>query len=145
MGTGEKFRFEPTVFGAALRYPVMVLAVALIISAGAAGYTLVVPGTFQARASVTVPEQVSLRNDDGAGSLDAQVLLLQSQDVAARAGSIANSTLGVEMLTARDFSESDGSLEITPPSGADPGTYGASTITVAFTWPNAKIAQVGVN
>jgi Mrp family chromosome partitioning ATPase len=58
---------------------------------------------------------------------------------------IADRTLGRDVLSARDFSGDGKSLEITPPDKASPGTYGASTITVTFTWSDPRVAQLGAN
>ena len=77
--------------------------------------------------------------------LDSQVLLLQSQEVAERAARIANAALNANVLSARDFSGEGKSLEITPPEGATPGSYGSSIVAVSFTWPSARVAQVGTN
>jgi uncharacterized protein involved in exopolysaccharide biosynthesis len=143
--TIEQMRSEPTVFGAVRRYRMMVVAVALITAAIAVGYTLVAPETYRASASLTVPQQVSLQSQGTEQYLDSQILLLQSQDVAQRAVRIANAALGSSRLAVSDFYGEYKSLEITPPDKATPGTYGASTITVSFTWSDARIAEVGAN
>ena len=73
------------------------------------------------------------------------MLLLQSQDVAQRAASIANSDLGGNVLTAGDFIGAGSKLVIAPPVTATPGGYGASIVALSFSWPDARVAQVGVN
>jgi Mrp family chromosome partitioning ATPase/capsular polysaccharide biosynthesis protein len=142
----EEGRFEPTVVGAVRRYRIMVLVIALLTAASAVGYTLVVPELYLARATVTVP-QTSLSEEEASDQyLDSQVLLLQSQEVADRAARIANATLNQNVLSARDLSAGEGkSLEIKAPEGASPGSYGASIVAVSFTWPSARVAQVGAN
>ena len=141
----EPFRFEPTVFGAVRRYWAMVLAVAFVAMAAAIGYSLKQPKIYEAQASVTVPQPVSLQGQTPAQYFDSQVLLLQSQDVAQRAVSIADGALRSKLLDASDFSGSGSSLVITPPTTATPGGYGASIIMVSFKSPSATIAQVGAN
>jgi Mrp family chromosome partitioning ATPase len=143
-----RFRFEPTVFGAVHRYRIMVLAIALMTAAAVVGYTLLVPSMYRASAVLTVPQPLMLREPVDQGSeqyLDSQMILLQSQDVAQRAVLIANAALGSNRLAAQDFSGEYKSLEIIPPDKATPGTYGAATITMSFTWPSARIAMVGAN
>ena len=117
----ESARFEPTVFGAVRRYRIMVLAFALVAMVAAVGYTRYVGKTYRAKASVTVPVPQSLQGQNPAQYLDSQVLLLQSPAVAQRAASIADATLQSNILSARDFSASGGSLSITPPAGAAAG------------------------
>jgi Mrp family chromosome partitioning ATPase len=145
--SAEPFRFEPTVFGAMRRYRTMVLVVAVLVMAAAIGYTLKQPKMYRAQASVTVPQQISLQGQqvDPSQYLDSQVLLLQSQDVAQRAAAIANARLRGNRLAADNFFGADSSLQIVPPTTATPGSYGASIVAVSFTWPSARIAQVGAN
>jgi Mrp family chromosome partitioning ATPase/capsular polysaccharide biosynthesis protein len=143
--TIEEGPFEPTVLGAVRRYRIMVLVIALLTAASAAGYTLVVPEVYRAQATVTVP-QTSLSEEEASDQyLDSQVLLLQSEEVADRAARIANATLNQNVLSARDLSGEGKSLEIKAPEGASPGSYGASIVAVSFTWPSARVAQVGAN
>ena len=144
--SAEPFRFEPTVFGAVRRYLIMVIAIAVATTAAAIGYTLMQPKMYRAQASVTVPLPLSLlaQHADPGQYLDSQVVLLQSQSTAQQAVGIANSALGSHALTAGDFSASGGSLEITPPTSATAGNYGASIIGVSFTGPSARVAQVGL-
>jgi Mrp family chromosome partitioning ATPase len=123
----------------------MVVAVALLTAAAAVGYTLMSPEIYRASASVTVPPELSIEGQASEQYLDSQVLLLESQDVAERAADIANRELGGEVLTTADFSGDGKSLEIIPPEGANPGSYGANTIDVAFTWPSNVVAQAGAN
>jgi Mrp family chromosome partitioning ATPase len=143
----EPSRFEPTVFGAVRRYSTLVVAVTLAAAVLAAGYTLLQPKVYQAQANITVPQPVPLQTPQGDPGqyLDSQALLLQSDGVARRAASIANGTLGGNTLTPADFSAVDGSLVVTPPTTATAGSYGATIIGVAFTGPNVRIAQVGLN
>jgi Mrp family chromosome partitioning ATPase/capsular polysaccharide biosynthesis protein len=141
----EDGRFEPTVVGAVRRYRIMVLVIAALTAASAVGYTLVVPEVYLAQATVTVP-QTSLSEEEASDQyLDSQVLLLKSQEVADRAARIANATLNQNVLSARDLSGEGKSLEIKAPEGASPGSYGASIVTVSFTWPSSRVAQVGAN
>jgi len=141
----NQFRFEPTVFGAVRRYRVMVVAIALLSTVVAVGYTLVMPEQFRADASLTVPPPLAVKDQGSNEYLDGQVLLLQSVDVAQRAAAIANRTLGAQTLSLDDFTGDAKSLQVTPPDKATSGTYGASTITVAFTRSDARIAQTGAN
>src|SRR5215211_993031 len=136
-------RFEPTVVGAVRRYPIMVLVIALLTTAAAVGYTFVEPEIYRARAAVTVPQTSMSEEEPIEHYLDSQVLLMQSEDVADRAASIANAELNENVLSARDFSGESKSLEIKAPEGE--GSYGSSIITVSFTWPSARVAQVGTN
>ncbi|HZO65641.1 MAG TPA: Wzz/FepE/Etk N-terminal domain-containing protein [Kribbellaceae bacterium] len=138
-------RFEPTVFGAVRRYRIMVFVIALLTAATAAGYALVEPANYRAHATVTVPQTSLSQGEARDQYLDSQVLLLQSQEVAERAARIANAALNANVLSARDFSGEGKSLEITPPEGATPGSYGSSIVAVSFTWPSARVAQVGTN
>ncbi len=140
----DPYRFEPTVFGAVRRYRVMVLAVGILVMLLAVAYAAKQPKVYQAEANLTVPVPVSAQNDS-AEYLDSQVLLLQSQDVAQRAASIANSQLGSNSLNASAFSGGGGSLAVTPPSTAAPGGYGASIIAVSFKGASPEIVQVGLN
>lgn len=142
---GRMFRFEPTVFGAVRRYRTMVLAITVLAMAVAVGYSLMQGKTYQAQASITVPRQVSLQGQDTAQYLDSQVLLLRSPELAAEAASIANAALHGQHLSAGNFYGSSSALEITPPTGASPGAYGASIIGISFTWPSPRTAQVGVD
>ncbi len=138
-------RFEPTVFGAVRRYRIMVFVIAFLTSATAAGYAFVQPANYRAHATVTVPQTSLSQGEARDQYLDSQVLLLQSQEVAERAARIANAALNANVLSARDFSGEGKSLEITPPEGATPGSYGSSIVAVSFTWPSARVAQVGTN
>jgi Mrp family chromosome partitioning ATPase len=143
--TEQQLRVEPTVFGAVRRYGFMVLAVTLMTAAVAVGFTLQQPELYRATATVSVPQPLLSEGQASEQYLDSQVLLLQSQDAAERAVGIANGSLADRFLAVDDFSGADKSVEITPPEGAQPGSYGATIITVSFTWPDAKIAQVGAN
>lgn len=141
----ERFRFEPTVFAAVRRYPAMVLAIVLATVVVAVGITVAQTEKFRAQATVTVPLPMSSQDQAGDQYLDSQVLLLQSPEVAERAAGIANGVLGRQVLTEGDFKGEDTALEITPPEATTPGTYGANIVTVAFTWPDAQVAQTGAN
>jgi Mrp family chromosome partitioning ATPase len=143
--SAEGFGQEPTVFGAMRRHRMMVVVVVLITIAVSVGYTLVVPELYRASARATVPLPVSMSGDQADQYLDSQVLLLRSAEVAERAARIANDGLGEPVLQAGDFIGEQSSLAITPPEGANPGSFGANTIAVAFTWPGARVAQVGAN
>ncbi len=137
-------RFEPTVFSAARRYRVIVVALAILAMVAAAGYSLHQPKIYQAEADVTVPLPASSQTDPGQ-YLDSQVLLLESQGVAQQAANIANSELGPNRLNTSDFYGSDASLRVLPPATASPGSYGASIVTVAFKGLSPEIAQVGLS
>ncbi len=137
--------FEPTVFGAVRRFPIMVVVIALFAAAAALGYSLAVPEVYRAHATVTVPKTTLSQGEAGDQFLDSQVLLLQSREVAELAAQIANEALDFTMLSASDFSGEAASLEITPPKGATPGSFGSSIIAVSFTGPSARVAQVSSN
>lgn len=144
----EPPRFEQTVFGAVGRYRFMVVAVAVLVTAIAVGYSLGQPKVYRAQANITVPQQVSLQGQqvDSGQYLDSQVISLQSQTVAQLAVSIANAELHSQSLSLADFYGSRSSLEITPPLAADvPGAYGATVIGVSFAASTAQVAQVGTN
>jgi hypothetical protein len=145
--SADPFRFEPTVVSAMRRYRVMVIAVAVLVTAAAIGYTLKQPKTYRGEASVTVPQQASSQTQQSNPGqyLDSQVLLLQSQVVARRAAIIANSVLGSHLLATSDFFGPSSTLEVIPPTTTTPGGYGATIVGVSFAWPNARIAQVGTN
>lgn len=147
VASAEPSRFEPTVFGAVRRYSTLVVAVTLAAAAIAVGYTLIQPKIYRAQASITVQQPVTPPAPQGNSGqyLDSQVLLLQSQRVAQRAASIADATIGGNILTAADFSAVDGSLGISPPTTATAGNYGATIIGVSFQGPSARNAQVGLN
>ncbi|MFR9805617.1 Wzz/FepE/Etk N-terminal domain-containing protein [Pseudonocardia sp. RS010] len=136
---------EPTVFGAVRRHWPMVVVVTLITMAVAVGYTLVVPELYRARGSVTVPLPVSTPSEEADQYLDSQVLLLRSREVAEQATRIANDGLRDDVFVVDDFIGDRSSFEITPPEGANPGSFGSTTVAVAFTWPDARAAQVGAN
>ena len=137
-------RFETSVFGAVRRYWIMVLMIALLTSALAVAYTLVVQEVYRASATVTVP-QTSQSSDQASDQyLDSQVLLLQSQEVADRAVRIANAELKARALSPADFRGDDQALEVAPPEGATDG-YGSTLVRLSFTWPDARVAQVAVN
>jgi Mrp family chromosome partitioning ATPase/capsular polysaccharide biosynthesis protein len=140
----EQLRLEPTVFGAVRRYRFMVLAITLVTAGAALAYTFVRPPLYSAHATVTVPLPLISQGQSSDQYLDSQVLLLQSQDVAQRAVRIANAALAGGVLAERDFSGDRKSVEITPPEGSS-GSYGSSLVAVSFTWPSAKVAQVGAN
>ena len=141
----EQAQFQPTVFTAARRYWRMVFVIAFVTAVAAVGYTLVVPELYRGYATITVPP-TSLSKGEGSDQfLDSQVLLIQSPDVADRAARIANAELNANVLSPGDFAGEHKSLEITPPEGSTPGSYGASIVALSFTWPDAKIAQVGTN
>ena len=141
----EEGRFEPTVVGAVRRYWLMVGVIALLTTASAVGYTLVVPEVYRADATATVPQTLLSQEEASDQYLDSQVLLLQSQEVADRAARIANAALNENVLSPRDFSGEGKFLEIKAPEGASPGSYGASIVAVSFTWPSARVAQIGTN
>ena len=143
----EPAQSEPTVFGAVRRYRVMVLVVALLAMVVAIGYSLAQTKIYRAYASVTVPQPASMQAQqiDPAQYLDSQVLLLQSQDVAQRAASIANRELGSATFTVGDFGGANKKVSINPPLTATPNAYGASIVALWFEWPSARAAQVGVN
>jgi Mrp family chromosome partitioning ATPase len=140
-----KDRFEPTVVGAVRRYWMMVLMVALLTAAAAVSFSMVVPEVYRAHATVTVPPMSLSGGEDSSQYLESQVLLLQSPEVADRAARIANGMLNEEVLSASDFAVDAQSLEITPPEGTSPGSYGSGIITVSFTWPDRRVAQAGTN
>ncbi len=137
-------RFEPTVFGAARRYRLLVVAVAILAMVAAAGYSLHKPKVYQAEANVTVPLPDTSQADPGQ-YLDSQVLLLESQGVAQQAATIANRELGANRLNTSNFYGSGASLRVVPPSTASPGSYGASIVAVSFKGSSPEIAQVGLN
>ncbi len=141
----ESIRFEPTVLGAARRYSVTVLATALLVAALGVGFTLVAPDQFRASGNLTVPQPTSLADGGNGQYLDSQVLLLQSDDVAARALTIANMKLGRTELTLDNLVGDNRAVRITPPATGSSGSYGANTIGVSFTWSDAGTAQVGSN
>ena len=141
----DRYRFEPTVFGAVRRYLVVVVLLALIGAAAALGYSLMQTKLYRAGASVTVPQLAALKDQDPDQYFDSQVLLLESPEVARQAVRVANAELGADVLAERDFSGDDSSLQIVTPQGANPGSFGANTVKVEFTWPDPEVAQVGAN
>jgi len=144
----EPFRFEPTVFGAVRRYRGLVLATALLVTAGAVGYSLTQARVYQASADVTVPLPVSsqVAQADPGQYLDNQVLIMQSQGVARRAAQIADQQLGGNRLDAAAFfTGRGGSLSVSPPATVSPGGYGASIVAVSFRGSSAQVAQAGLN
>jgi Mrp family chromosome partitioning ATPase len=140
-------QLAPTVFGAVRRYWIMVVAVAMAALVAAVAYSVAFGKVYRAEASVTVPAPAPLQGQqaDAGQYLDSQVLLLQSQDVAQRAASIANRKLGGNMLTVGDFIGAGSKLVIAPPTTAAPGAYGASIVALSFSSPDPKVAQAGVN
>lgn len=141
----DQGRFEPTVFGAVRRYRVMVLIISFLVAAAALAYSLVQAEVYRASATVTVPQSASAQSEAPDQYFDSQVLLLQSQRVADRAARIANTTLNGTMLSPADFSGQASALLITPPEHATPGSFGSSIVAISFTWPDAMVAQAGVN
>lgn len=142
----EPSRYGPTVADAVRRYRVMVVAVAILGLVAAVGYSLMQPKVYRAQAFITMPQQVSLQGQQANPGqyLDSQVLLLQSQGVAQRAATIANTTLGSSSLTTSDFYGSGSSLEISPPT-TTPGSYGATVVGASFAASTAQVAQVGTS
>jgi Mrp family chromosome partitioning ATPase/capsular polysaccharide biosynthesis protein len=138
-------RFEPTVFGAVRRYPLMVVVIAALGAAAAVGYTFVEPPLYRAQATVTVPPTTQAQGDARNQYFDSQVLLLRSPEVAERAARIADSALNENVLDPGDFAGAEKSLEITPPEGAQPGSFGSTIVALTFTWRSARVAQVGLN
>jgi Mrp family chromosome partitioning ATPase/capsular polysaccharide biosynthesis protein len=143
--TIEHDRFEPTVFGAVRRYRIMVGVIALLMAAGGVGYSLIQTEVFKATATITVPQSTLAQDKAGDQYFDSQVLLLQSHQVAERAAMLANESLHEDVLSLSDFAGQARSLVITPPEQSAPGSFGSSIVTVSFSWPDAKVAQVGVN
>jgi Mrp family chromosome partitioning ATPase len=88
---------------------------------------------------------VSTPSQDPGQYLDSQVLVLRSPAVAERAARIANATLRRDAVDPDDFRGPDATLDITPPQGANPGTFGAAIVDVAFTARDPAVAQAGVN
>ena len=146
LGSFESGRFEPTVVGAVRgSWPTMIVVI-LISTLAAVSYSLLAPKSYRADATIAVPRTSMLTETSSSDQyLESQVLLIKSQDVADRAARIANSALGRAVLSATDFSDPSGSLKITPPEGSSSGGYGSGIVTVAFTWPDAIVAQTGAN
>jgi Mrp family chromosome partitioning ATPase len=141
----ELAQFEPTVFGAIRRFRFMVLVFALAGTLAALGYTVYAGKSYEAKGQLTVPLPASsAQNQDSAQYLDSQTLLLQSPAVAQKAASIADATLHSNTLSASNFS-SGGSLGLTLPVAAAPGSYGSTIIGVTFTASNPTVAQAGAN
>ncbi|HEX6516970.1 MAG TPA: AAA family ATPase [Nocardioidaceae bacterium] len=141
----EQFRAQPTVVGAVRRYGTMVVLAALLGAVLGVGYSLVQTEVYRATATVTAPQQVLAEGVATDQGLDGQVVLLQSEEVARRAVRIVNRTLGGRVVGLGDFSGDTSALEVTPPEGTTPGAYGATIITVSYTGPSARIAQVAAN
>ena len=140
-------RSGPTVLGAVSRYRGMVIAIALVAMVLAVAYSFRSPKVYRAEALITMP-QISVQGQStSAGQyLDSQVLLLQSENVAQLAATIANAELHSHRWTVGDFFGGYSSLEISPPLAADiPGAYGATVIGVSFGAPSAQAAEVGTN
>lgn len=138
---------QPTVFGAVSRYRLLVLFVALLGMVAGVAYAVHPPKEYRAQAFITMPQQVSLQGQQAnAGQyLDSQVLLLQSQDVAQRAATVANAALRSNILTVSDFFGPDSQLLVSPPTTAAPGAYGATVVGVTFGGTTPQIAQEGAN
>jgi Mrp family chromosome partitioning ATPase len=136
---------EPTVFSAARRYWLMVVAITLLTMAGFVGYTRWTPPAYQASASVTVPQELSFKDQLQGQYIDRQMILLRSQEVALKALNIAHNELGDDVFEFSDFSDEYGSLDFKKPEESTPGAYGANTIGVVFRWHDARSAQAGVN
>src|SRR5215207_236385 len=113
----------------------MVLVIAVLTAAGAVGYTFLEPETYRAHATITVSPTTQVQGEARSQYFDSQVLLVQSQEVAERAARIANAALNETVLTPGDFAGEGKSLEITPPEGAQPGSFGSSLLALSFTWP----------
>jgi uncharacterized protein involved in exopolysaccharide biosynthesis len=133
------------VFGAVRCYPLLVLTITLLTGAAFVAVTLLAPEIFRATATFTVPQQTALQDQGDQQYLDSQVVILQSLQVAERAATIANTALGRDTLTVNDFIGPEKAAEITPPERANRGTFGAGTVTVSFTWPDARVAKEGAN
>lgn len=147
-GNADRSRVEPTVFSAVRRYRGMVIAVAVLAMLAAVGYSLLQPKVYSAQALITMPLPATQQGQqvDSGQYLDSQVILLQSQNVALLATTIANAHLPSHSLTVDDFFGSGSSLKISPPLAADvPGAYGATVVGLSFSAPTAQAAQVGVN
>ncbi len=132
-------------FGAVRCYPLLVLAMTLLTGAVFVAVTLLVPEVYRATAAFTVPQQTGLQDQGDQQYLDSQVVILQSQEVAERAAAIANAALRRDVLAVDDFIGPGKASEITPPERANRGTFGAGTVTVSFTWSDARVAKDGAN
>ena len=117
----------------------------MLTAAGAVAYTVAEPELYRANATVTVPQTTQVQGEARSQYFDSQVLLLQSPEVADRASRIANAALNATVLTPQDFAGESKALEITPPQGAQPGAFGSGIVAISFTWPDARVAQVGTN
>ena len=143
----EPSRSGPTVLGAVSRYRGMVIAIALLATVLAVGYSFRSPKVYRAEALITMP-QISVQGQSTSSGqyLDSQVLLLQSENVAQLAATIANADLHTNSWTVGDFFGGYSSLEISPPLAADiPGAYGATVIGLSFGAPSAQAAEAGIN
>ncbi|MEU4291551.1 AAA family ATPase [Kribbella sp. NPDC026596] len=141
----DQARFEPTVFSAVRRHWIMVVVIAVLTSGAAMAYASAQTELYRAYGTVTVPQSTLAEGEDRTQYFDSQVLLLQSQEVADRAATIANTALNDNVLTQDDFAGDHKSLEITPPEQATPGSFGSSIVALTFTWPDARVARAGVN
>lgn len=142
--SAEQFRTQPTVIGAVRRYSTLVLLTAVMAAVAGVGYSLLEPEEYRATATVTVPPLLS-EGDSTDQDLDSQVVLLQSRGVAEEALRIAHRTPGGSGLRLGDLYGPQKTLEVTPPEGTTPGIYGATIITVSFTGPSGRGAQVAAN
>ena len=142
----NQFQGEPTVFGAARRYWFIVAGIALLSAAAFVSYyTWWTPPVYRASARVTVPQELSMKEQLYNQYIDREMVLLRSQEVAERAAQIVNNELGHRVVDVTDFSDVDGSLEFKPPDGSTPGGYGSTIIGVAFRWQDPIVARAGAN
>ncbi|WP_181784522.1 hypothetical protein, partial [Pseudonocardia pini] len=100
---------------------------------------------YTASAGITVPLPAAATEQTTGPFLDDQVLLMRSSVVADRAATITADEIGPGGPAVGDFLGDDPAFVVTPPESSSSGSYGASTVLVSFTWPDARVAQAGVN
>ena len=141
----DQFRFEPTVLRATRRHRVAVSLVVGLSTAIGLALPLLQDPEYVATAGLTMPLPANATEQTSGPFLDDQVLLLKSSAVADRAAEIVAAEFGPDAPGVGDFLGDTPAFEVTPPESGSSGSYGASTVLVSFTWPDARIAAAGVN
>ncbi|GAA4556715.1 hypothetical protein [Pseudonocardia xishanensis] len=141
----DQARFEPTVLRATRRHRVAVLLLVGLSTAIGITVPLLERPAYTATAGITVPLPAGATEQTAGAFLDGQVLLLRSSAVAERAAVLAADAVGPGAPEAADYLGDAPAFVVKPPESSSSGSYGASTILVTFTWPDARVAQVGVN
>lgn len=137
-----------TVTGAIARHWFLVLAVTVLVAAGAVAYTYHQPKTYSATARVSM---VQPANNQALGTpsaaspqqyVESQLLALESQPVAVHAAALANASLRTDAFTPADFSGPGNKVTVTTQASVDPNS---GLVTVGYRASSPLYAATGAN